>query len=366
MRKFDIAIIGSGAAGAATAYFLRNRQKVDSIVVLEKEETLHSGASGKSAGIISQLVETEAIAQIAKKSVEFFKNPPKDFCDECFFRKVGGILSTKLPNDNRLFNLSSIVKKSGIVYEEIDRGEVLNAIPLLEGAPFTRALYCKEDGVVDANLLLSSFLKDIEVLTSKEVEKIDLNAKKIKSITANNEEIEAEIFVFAAGAYSEKIAKMAGLSHIVLEARRRHLLVSEDIENINENMPYYWSLDPQIYFRCESKGLLMSPCDITATSPEKLQTTPKCQNWLKERLKLAAPKIADIKYKNFWAELRTFTFDSNFLIGFDPYVSNLFWVTALQGYGITCSAGVGESASALIAGDKPDIDLAPHSPSRFK
>lgn len=366
MRKYDIAIVGSGAAGAATAYFLQSKQKVNSLCVIEKEKTPHSGASGKSAGIISQLVETEATAQLAKKSVEFFNNPPKDFCSENFFRRVGGILTTKLHNDNRLLSLSSLVKKSGIIYEEIDRNEVLKAIPLLEGAPFTKAVFCKDDGIVDSNLLLSSFLKKIEVLTSKNVEKINTGTKKIKSIEAENEEIEAEIFVFAAGASSEKIAKMAGLSHIVLEARRRHLLISEEIENLKENMPYYWSLDPQLYFRSESKGLLLSPCDITAVEPEKLQPTAKCQNWLKERLQIAAPKMANLRYQNFWAELRTFTFDNNFLIGFDPYLKNLFWVSALQGYGITCSAGVGESASDMICGKKPDIDLSPHSPSRFK
>ncbi|MCX7829498.1 MAG: FAD-binding oxidoreductase, partial [Acidobacteria bacterium] len=105
---------------------------------------------------------------------------------------------------------------------------------------------------------------------------------------------------------------------------------------------------------------------ITAVNPEKLEQTGKCEIWLKERLRIAAPKIAEIKYRKFWAELRTFTFDNNFLIGFDPLITNLFWATALQGYGITCSAGVGETVSDLICGKKTEIDLTPHSPARFK
>lgn len=366
MRKLDIVIIGSGAAGASVAYFLKNRRKVDNIAIIEKEKTPSTGASRKSAGIISQLVETEAIASLARRSVEFFKNPPEGFCFKPFFKKSGGILTTRMPTDKRLLKFSSIAKKCGIIYERIAREEVIRMIPFLESAPFTKAVFCSDDGVVDSELLLSSFLKNVEILTSKGLEKINLEEGKIRSIVAGNEEIKAEIFVFAVGAYSEKIAKMAGLNHIVLESRRRHLLVSEKLHNIKEDMPYYWSLDPQIYFRCQNDHLLMSPCDITAVAPEKLEATPHCYNWLKERLKIAVPEIAELKIENYWAELRTFTFDLNFLIGFDPFIKNLFWITALQGYGITCSAGVGEMASLLLCGEKPDIDLTPHSPSRFK
>jgi len=54
------------------------------------------------------------------------------------------------------------------------------------------------------------------------------------------------------------------------------------------------------------------------------------------------------------------------LIGFDPVIKNLFWVTALQGHGMTCSAAVGEISADLVCGYKPDIDHNPHLPKRLK
>ena len=80
---------------------------------------------------------------------------------------------------------------------------------------------------------------------------------------------------------------------------------------------------------------------------------------------MGAPKLVDIPVKRYWAELRTFAFDNNFLIGFDNKMKNLFWVTALQGHGMTCSSAVGEMAAALISGGIPPMDHRPHSPARF-
>lgn len=364
--RYDIVIVGSGVAGASTAYFLKNKYSVDNLVVVEKEETPYSHASGLNAGIVRQLVETMPIVELAKKSVDFFKNPPQDFCKENFYFKNGGILTEKDETDNRISTFMKFTSKLGIPYEEIERREVLNKIPFLDEAPFVRAVYGRDDGVLDINNLLSSYLKGVEIRTSSEVKNFKVEEGKIKKLIFDGkEETECDVVVMATGAYSEGIARKLGLNHIYLDPRRRHLLISTEIEGLKNDFPYYWSMNPQFYFRYESGGLLFSPCDEIVMPPEELKASGESLSWLYERLKIGAPKLTSIQIKRFWAELRTFSFDNNFLIGFDPLIKNLFWVTALQGHGMTCSSAVGETSADLICGYKPDIDSTPHLPARL-
>lgn len=364
MKKFDIVVVGSGVAGASTAYFLKKKYGVNNLIVLEKEKTPFSHASGLNAGIVRLLVETKPIAELAKKSLQFFENPPTEFTQP-FFSQNGGILTQKDTNDERLDLYLRIARQLGIIYDEVKRKEVLDKIPFLEDAPFIRAVFGKKDGVLDGHTLLSQFLNGIEVLTSCEASKFVIEGNKIKSIHLPDGEICFDLLVMATGAYSEEVARILGLKHIYLDTRRRHLLVSTKIEGIDKNMPYYWAFNPQFYFRYESGGLLFSPCDEIAVNPNSLQPTAESLTWLYERLKIGAPRLTEIKIKKYWAEIRTFSYDNNFIIGFDPILHNLFWVTALQGHGMTCSAGIGETASDLICQQKPEVDFKPHLPSRF-
>ncbi len=365
MKKYDIVVIGAGVAGAATAYFLKKRYGANEMIILEKGPAPASGASGQNAGILRQVVETIPIAGLARRTMEFLSSPPDDFCDTPVLDQKGGFLTVRDCRDRRLEDLLRVSMSAGIKVYPVDRAEVLRTIPILDEARFLSALFSPTDGVIDINGLVNSFLKGIEVRTSREVTGFRCSDGKIEAVHAGGEEFEAGLFVIATGAFSEELGRLAGSDPPALEPRRRHIVFSSPVEGVSPDWPYYWSMDPQLYFRYESSGLLLSPCDETSMRPESLETSPEALTWLFERIRIGAPKLVDIPVKRYWAELRTFTFDNNFLIGFDNKVKNLFWVTALQGHGMTCSSAVGETAAALISGDIPPMDHRPHSPARF-
>lgn len=365
MKKYDIVVIGAGVAGAATAYFLKKRYGASEIVVLEKGAAPASGASGQNAGIMRQVVETIPIAGMARRTMEFLSSPPNGFCETPVLDQKGGFLTVRDNKDRRLQDLLKISMSAGVKVYAVDRMEVLKSIPILDEARFVSALYSPTDGVIDINGLVQSFLKGIDVRTSAEVTAFRTSDERIVSVSAGGEDFEADLFVIAAGAYSEGLGRLAGSDAPALEPRRRHLVYSSPVAGVSPDWPYYWSMDPQLYFRYESNGLLLSPCDETSMKPESLAPSSEALVWLFERIRIGAPKLVDIPVKRYWAELRTFTFDNNFLIGFDKGVKNLFWVTALQGHGMTCSSAVGETAAALISGGIPPMDHRPHSPARF-
>jgi D-arginine dehydrogenase len=123
--------------------------------------------------------------------------------------------------------------------------------------------------------------------------------------------------------------------------------------------------DAAFYFRPEGDGLLLSPCDETPMPPGVPSTDPAASELLAEKLARHAPPLADLAIRRSWACLRTFAPDRRPFIGPDPELAGLFHVSGLGGFGMTCSAAIGELAADLLTGrDVSWIETAAVDPAR--
>src|SRR3989442_15239930 len=69
-RTADVVIIGGGIQGASIAYHLTQRGQ-GHVVILEKD-TLASGCSGRTGGMIRQHYSTDLVTEIARQGRDFF------------------------------------------------------------------------------------------------------------------------------------------------------------------------------------------------------------------------------------------------------------------------------------------------------
>ena len=102
----------------------------------------------------------------------------------------------------------------------------------------------------------------------------------------------------------------------------------------------------------------MCACDEAVVAPDECSVDPKMTEHIASKAAQLIPKVTESGCAHIWSGMRTFTQDESFLIGPDPDVRGLYWVAALGGHGVTCSAGVGRLAAAHLLGDEPADEVA--------
>ena len=136
------------------------------------------------------------------------------------------------------------------------------------------------------------------------------------------------------------------------------------LRDVSREWPFVWDVSREVYFRPESDGLLLSPCDASEAPPGVPETDPAAADLLHEKLSLAFPSLSDVPLARTWAGLRIFSPDGRFMIGPDPALQGFFWAAALGGHGVTTSSAVGALAADLV--QHPERDASnPFSPGRF-
>ncbi len=363
-----IVIIGGGIAGATTAYHLAQRGARD-ITILERERTCGYHASGRNAAMIRQVTSSLPVTSMAREGALFFIHPPSDWEVPLAFRQTGSLL---LASGGAMAELDRFVAVAGtfaIPVELWSRDQAVSRVPVLEDAVLDGALWSPTDGVIDVHALMEGYLHGMrsaggQVRTDVTATGFRFTGGRIAAVDAGSGTIPADIVVNAAGAWACEIGRMAGAASLPLRPCRRHLFSTGPAEGVDPEWPFVWDVAHEFYFRPESGGLLLSPCDEEEFAPSDAPADPAYQVALAEKLHQFAPRLLEFRIQTAWAGLRTLTPDGRFVIGWDPLIENFFWVAGLGGHGVTTSPAYGRLAAQIIAGDRR-AGADEISPARF-
>jgi D-arginine dehydrogenase len=308
----DVAIVGAGFAGVATAWALA-RRGVDAVVV-EREDAPGRFASGRSAGLGRQLAEDDATSRLTIRGAEVLRAELAAVWHPC-----GGILSF---DDRAAADVyEARAARLGVAVEQMDRAAVTARWPGLGALPIAAALHVPSDGVIDVGALLAIFARDLAIVCGVRVALVEPSARGVRLVTARGA-LEARLVVDAAGAWAGELTG---------------------------EPPYLWHLGAdEVYVRADGAGILVSPCDASATAAADQQPDASGEAALQARLAATAWSGAPIARR--WACQRAFTPDRTMRLGRDPARPWLVWAAGLGGHGATASAAVGEVvADACLA-----------------
>ena len=362
----DVVIIGAGFAGASTAYYL-SRAGIRDVLILEQERTPGSHASGLNAGIIRQIIPDPSLLPFIREGAGFIRKLPEEWAIHPEFKPCGVLLLGTGHSWEKLKTAVATAADAGVAAESLAPSEARRKASILEDVSFDGAAWCATDGVVDIHSLLQGYLRQAEIggariLTSTKVTGFRTRHHRVEGVLTESGTIQADLVVNAAGAWSGELARTAGAFPVPVYPYRRHLVATGFLDWVDPSWPVVWNLSDEHYFRPESGGLLLSPCDASKHPPGIPQADPEAALWLHKKLE-SCPRLKNISVKKTWACLRTLADDGRFVIGRDPYLEGFFWVSGLGGHGVTSSAAVGRMAADLILMDQKE--LKEFSPSRF-
>jgi len=359
MGKDQTIIIGSGIAGAATAYFL-TRKGLRDIVILEKDKIAGSQSTGRNAAILRTMIPEPQINHLARESADFYHNPPEGFADGPLVDSVGVYLAARTEHSPTLNKWCDDNPEAKL--ERLSASPIYEKIPIMAPGLETAA-YAADDGVLDVHAIFQGFLRGAchegaELRLNCEFKGLEVENNCIRGVNTSDGFIEASKVVVANGAWTSISSTFNGNS-LPFTPFRRHLLVTEPLSEVNSRWPVIWIVGEEFYFRPESGGLLMSGCDSVKVTPEQGEIIEQVQmESIAEKASFWLPSLADAKVARAWSGMRTFAPDDMFTIGTDPRVQGLNWVAGLGGHGITCAPVVGRIAADCIIFGKSDHPAA--------
>lgn len=211
--KADIAIIGSGIVGLATAYQAGLRFPGKSIVVLDKETTVARHQTGHNSGVLHSGIYYRP-GSLRAINCRDGKRAMEAFCEAegIPFERCGKVIvATDAEEITRLESLYERGQANGVSCELIGPERLREIEPHAAGL---KAIHVPEAGIVDYSAVCRRLVEKIRdaggmILLGAAVTGIDVR-EHVVIIKNEARDIEATVAVNCAGLHADRIARLSG------------------------------------------------------------------------------------------------------------------------------------------------------------
>jgi D-arginine dehydrogenase len=349
---FDVAVLGGGIAGASVAAHLVPGA---SVVIIERESQPGYHATGRSAALFSEIYGNAPVRALSRASRTFLESPPAGFATAPILSPRGALHVGGRNDADLLDRAFEAAHRLVASVTRIAASAVLGKVPAMRPEAIDGGGVFEPDARdIDTNGLLQGFLRRVrdgggKVLMDAPVTALDRERSDWR-IVAGDREVRSGVIVNATGAWGDSVAALAGANPVGLEPKRRTAFLIKPPEGFDtRDWPLTIGAREDLYFKPDAGRLLVSPADQTPSEPVDAQPEDIDLAIAADRLEQRTTiEVRRIEHK--WAGLRTFAPDKTPVVGFDPAVAGLFWLTGQGGYGFQTAPAMARLASALISG----------------
>ncbi|XP_060016725.1 FAD-dependent oxidoreductase domain-containing protein 1 isoform X2 [Lagenorhynchus albirostris] len=369
----DVVIVGGGVLGLSVAYWLKRlekRQGAIRVLVVERDHTYSQASTVLSVGGIRQQFSLPENIQLSLFSVEFLRNINQG-------AKVCLMSPEQLRKKFPWMNTEGVALASYGLENEgwFDPWCLLQG--LRRKVQSMGVLFCH--GEVTRFVSSSNHMETAigEKVTLKRIHEVHVKVDHSQEY----QPVECSIVVNAAGAWSGRIAELAGIgkgpsgtlqgTKLPVEPRKRYVYLWHCPQGPGLEAPLV--ADPSgAYFRREGLGNNYlggcSPAEEEEPDPGNLEVDHDFfQEKVWPHLAQRVPAFETLKVRRAWAGYYDYnTFDQNGVVGPHPLVVNMYFATGFSGHGLQQAPAVGRAvAEVMLEGHFQTINLSPFLFSRF-
>lgn len=356
-HNYDIAIIGGGIVGMATAYYLS--RKGVKLAVIERKY-LGSGSTGRCIGGIRQQFSTPTSIRLMRESVRLFSQMEEEFGFPVEFHQGGYLL---LAHNEKMVDIFKgnieIQKKEKVNVSLLTPEEAKKVVPHLNIDGVFAAAYCPDDGQAFPFAVLKGYKQQIENKTGNfflynKVEKIEKKGHFALTLQ-DGTVIESEKVLLCAGPWTAEIAESVGLS-LPLAPERHEAMITERMPKFLGPMVVDYREDG-CYFNQFVNGQICGCYTPVPNVPgiredASFEFVPTIA-WRMSRL---VPAIKNASILRHWAGSYTMTPDGSPIVG-ESKIEGLYIASGMSGHGFMFGPAVAIHLAHNIATGEWDTDF---------
>ena len=368
--SYDVVIIGGGAHGLATAYYL-GKLGVRNVAVLE-QNYIGSGAAGRNTTILRSNYKTPEGARFYDASVKMYEQLGAELDFNLLFSQCGHL--TLAHSDRAMFvmaNRAEVNRTYGIDSQLIDADAVKRLCPQINVSddvtyPIMGALYHPPGGIIRHDAVVWGYARGadrhgVEIHPYTEVTGIERSNGKVTAVKTNRGTVKAGQVISATAGWSTLTCAMAGVelpitTHILQACVTEPVKPLLDVVIVSSQM--------HVYISQSDRGEFVMGSEIEPWTTYRMKGTLNfLQDLTRHTLELF-PQLEYARLLRAWAGLCDLSPDYSPILG-KTEVDN-FHVSAGWGtYGFKAAPIVGKTMAELVhSGRTPEL-IAPFALERF-
>ena len=351
----DVVIVGGGLEGAAAAWALVERG-VTNVVVAERN-TVGSGMTGKSSGIVRCHYGVSSLAAMASIGLEVFENAHEHFGDDIGFRQPGYVVGVGEANVDALRKSLAAQRSVGVETDEINLADVADMWPSADLTPFAAFAWEKRGGYADAYRTAQAFSASarragVKVRQNFEVTQVLVDRGRARGVRlADGSEMAAGTVVVATGVWTKPLLAPLGVDVPIDVHREQIVMIAPGVDVTGA--PVFSDLVSLQYVRPEPNGELLfgnsdlAELEIADPDAYSNKATEAFVDLTVDKIGTRFPWLTDAAITSSYAGCYDVTPDWNPVISATG-IDGLLVAAGFSGHGFKISPAVGRLVADLV------------------
>ena len=376
MAEYDVVIVGGGAMGSATAYYLGRLAGDVSVAVVEKDPTYEYCSTLRSDGNLRIQFNLEENIRMSQYTLELLKSFADDMEIDAWRpdpapKKQGNLFL--VGDDEAMADADAGMatqRALGCDVEWLDAATIAQRWPAYRTDGVIGGTFGPADGAIDPHAVLHGYRRNAARLGADyiagEVAAVEVENGRVAGVQlASGDRLEAPVILNCAGGWTTGLAGTVGIEIPVTPVMRTVFTVESTIDSAG--LPSIFT--PAGAYVIAEGGRTFSMAWSQPSDPVGFDFTFSRLGFneiIWPEIIATLPAFDQLSVTGGWTGIYAVnTFDGNAILGEWPELPGLYLATGFSGHGFQHCPAMGRHIAQLILGREPSLDLSRFGPQRI-